>query len=80
MPAFSTASADGTSAPMIPRVELQVPPTPMPLSLPDPARPEEMQGGYAVGIITLSAAAALTYAAILALVYFTMRRSWAGAH
>ena len=78
-PTLSTAPGEATSAPRIPHGDLEVPTTPMPLSLPDPARAEEMEGEYAVGILTLTAAAAVAYAAILALVYFTMRRSWAGA-
>jgi hypothetical protein len=74
--------AAGETAPAQPyqRVSPNVEPTPMPMSLPDPARAAEIQHEYGFGIATLIAGALLVILSIYALVYFAMRRSWSTAH
>lgn len=75
-------SAAGEAAPVQPfqRVEPNVPPTPMPLSLPDPARAAEVRNEYGFGLATLIAGAVLVAAVIYGLVYFAVRRSWSATH
>lgn len=76
-------SAAGQAAPVqaLQRVEPpNVPPTPMPMSLPDPARAAEIRSEYGFGIATLIAGALLVAMSIYALVYFAMRRTWSTVH
>jgi hypothetical protein len=72
----STAEGDTTPVQPFQRVEPNVPPTPMPMSLPDPARAAEIRNEYGFGVATLIAGAVLFALAIYLAVYFAVRRSW----
>jgi hypothetical protein len=56
------------------------PVTPVPVNVPDDISPGELQRRYAVGIVWLSAAAALSVALIGAIFYLTRFRNWRHSH
>ncbi len=79
--ARSTAPGEPAPVQIVSRMEQpNVPPTPMPMSLPDPARASEIKDEYGFGIFTLIAWAVTIGAVVLGLVYIAMRKSWSGAH
>ena len=59
-----------------PRVESSVPPTPVPMNLPDEAKATEVKNEYGYGIAGLIIGTLLVATVIIGAVFLISRRSW----
>lgn len=78
-PSGSTAQR-GSPLDALHRAELDAPATPMPMSLPDDATAEEIQGKYAVGVASLILGTLFVAALTLGAFYIVARQTWSSQH
>jgi hypothetical protein len=64
----------------VPNVDSAAPTTPVPMNLPDDATANEVQGQYAIGIVSLVIGALVLAALVVGGLYILARRSWTTSH